>query len=183
MILSTRLVLKYRAGKIVLTIPLRLKLTLIGIAFLILFSIIITTPDGAGNLFTPSNTIPLILAGIALLSSAYHECWIFDKDCDSLKYQVGLIFLHKSKYFRLSDLERVELLKFLKGSISGQRIYKKNPFNKPVVTLSILDKSGKIHRLETYKTFDILTIKKTAQSIANYCNIPLMDRMNNNIQA
>ncbi|MBA7691499.1 hypothetical protein ES703_100044 [subsurface metagenome] len=177
MILSSRLVLKKQSDRIALVIPLGFRLLLLGIGFLILLLIVATTPGGVKDLFVRSNILPLILSAASILAAGYHECWIFDKKADSLVYQIGMIWLHTNRLMKLSDLKRVELVQFIKGSLIGQKNMKRHFFQKNIVTLSILDKNGSLHRLETYTSPRMHSIEDTARSIAEYCRIPFLNQL------
>ncbi len=164
------------AGKIALVFPVRLKLILMGIGLLILFSIILTTPEGVRKIFIPANTLPLVFSFLSILASGYHERWIFDKTEDLLIYQYGAILLHANRIYRISEFKQVELSQFTKGKIAGTLNTRRSPFSRNIIILSISSKSGKIHRLETYSSFHLQKIETIAKTIADYCALPLINK-------
>ena len=164
---------KLSDGRLIFTIPIGYKLLLLAIGLLILISLIVTREQGAGSIFMRENTIPLIIGLISLLGAAYHERWVFDKAGAQVIHQNGLIVLHGNKVFRIADLERIEVRRFgmarkkeaknLTGRMSFPQVW----------ALSILEKTGKIHTIETFRRSQLSRAERAANTISDYCGLAM----------
>jgi len=169
-----RLQLKPRPdGRLMFTIPVGYKLLLLFIGLLILISLIVTREEGGGSIFIRENTIPLIICLISILGAAYHERWIFDKEQGQIIHQNGLIALHSNKVYRFSDFERIEVSRFgMVGKNETKNLTGKMLFRQ-VWALSILEKTGKIHTIETFRRSQLSRAERAANTISDYCDLAL----------
>ena len=57
-------------------------------------------------------TVPIILASVALLSALYEESAVFDSASNRAEFRWGLLPLHRTKSFPLSDIAEIRLSTF-----------------------------------------------------------------------
>lgn len=157
---------QYSEDKLALLIPLRFRLFMILIALFILFALLNFTPGGITEVFTTANTVPLLLVFFSLLSSLYQESWTWERSTGLLQYKFGLLFLYKHQTIELSDLERVEVSLIKKSSIPGKP--------RAVIALSLHDRKGNSYRLENSSFSRLKIITTMGESIALFCEIPLV---------
>ncbi|MBA7572076.1 hypothetical protein ES708_13851 [subsurface metagenome] len=169
-----RLKLKHLSdGRLFFTIPLGYKLLLFLIGLLILISLIITRQEGLGSIFVRENTIPLIICFLSFLGAAYHERWIFDKKQNQIVHQNGIFALHRNKVYGFSDFERIEITQLgMIGAEQNKTIIGKMSF-RPVWSLLLIEKTGRIHKVETYKRSQLQHAERIASTISAYCRISL----------
>ncbi len=160
-------------GRLLFTIPLGYKLLLLFIGLLILISLIVTRDKGGGGIFIRENTIPLIICLISFLGAAYHECWIFDRAGSQIIHQNGLIAIHSNRVYRIENLDRVEVSKFIKGKGGAVQQTRRSIAFRPIITLSLETTDGRSLRLENYRFSHRTKVEATARSIAEYCGVSL----------
>jgi hypothetical protein len=174
MFFSSRLVLKrFPDGRLALTFSPALKLVLLVIAAFLLYAAASTSPAGVG-LLSRANTIPLLLALLALLGAAYRERWIFDRSAGRLLYQFGLVFLHSNRVIALETIKEVRLARFIKGRLAGKQESGRSFWQRTVLTLSLADREGRLYRLETYQSGNPQQVLQTARELSDYCGLPLL---------
>jgi hypothetical protein len=191
MTLGFRLTLKrLRDGRLIFSVPVFYRALLAAIGLLILLSMILTAPEGDTRLFAPANTVPLIICFLSFLGAAYHERWLFNAPQDSVTHQYGLLFAHSNRRYRISQMSRIQLEQFTKGHLPGPLpgdLSGRSPAAagipprrgfffrvSQVLTLTLHDKDGTVHRLETYTASQRPKMLDAARAIADYCRLPLL---------
>ncbi|MBN2536238.1 MAG: hypothetical protein JXB88_25375 [Spirochaetales bacterium] len=164
---------KYRDGRVGYGVPLFYRLILLSIGLIILVPLILFSPD-VNAFFSPKNIIPLLVAFLSLFAALYHEQWVFDKNKERVFYKTGLVFLHKTKSFSFRDVKAVELIHYLKGG-NVKSFFHKLP-GQHVWLLSLCFHDEKKINIETRGSFTGKTLVKTGTIIAEYCEIPFINR-------
>jgi hypothetical protein len=160
-------------GRLVFSVPPVLRYTLLAIGVIVLAALLLTSPSGLRGVFVWANTIPLALVVLALLGAAYEERWTFDRNADRLLYQYGLIFARGRREHRISELERVETSQFIRGTMGSRQAPRRSLAFRPVLTLSLQTKDGRLLRLETYAASQRPKMETAARAIAEYCGLPI----------
>lgn len=158
-------------GRLIFTIPLGYKLLLFCIGTLIFVSLIITRQEDSGSIFIRENTIPLIICFLSFLGAAYHERWIFDKKQDQVVYQHGISALHSNKVYRFFEFERVEVRRLGTVGEEQNRTEIGRISLRQACTLLLLEKKGRVHKMETYKRSQLQHAETVANTISTYCRI------------
>ncbi|HUV07178.1 MAG TPA: hypothetical protein VMX75_05580 [Spirochaetia bacterium] len=170
-VFRVRLILKRTDdGRLLYTVSLGFRFIFFGMALVVLASILLTLE---GPLFHASNTVPLIIILVCLVSGFYDERWVFDRGSNLFEQSVGLIFLHRKKRLRLDSLDRVDLGLTRVGDF-GQST-KKRFFARTYLFLSIVDREGALHKMDIARWVHLKEIRNTAEQLASFCEIPLRD--------
>ncbi len=141
------------------------------------------------------NILLLILACVMGLSTLYNERWIFDKRSNVFVNHFGLLILCRKQSVPLSELVRVHLDSFIRGSVEGTqaaskgsgkadsdspsdtnllRGFLKVPQRK-ILRLTVLDSQGKIYVLDSAKAHRVEAFRRTGRRIADFCCIPFRE--------
>ncbi len=113
--MKTKLVLKKLSKeRLTFSIPISFKILSFGITLILFIFIIFNNFYPSGKIVL-SNLIPITLFLLSLLSTLYHEKWIFNNNNNVVIYQFGPIFLFKSKIIKLQNIKHLELKYFMKG--------------------------------------------------------------------
>ena len=98
-----------------------------------------------------------------------------------LLFLIGLLILisliitrlHRNKVYGLSDFERIEITQLgMIGAEQNKTIIGKMSF-RPVWSLLLIEKTGRIHKVETYKRSQLQHAERIASTISAYCRISL----------
>jgi hypothetical protein len=172
MIIGFRLRLRHLPdGRLSFSIPLGYKLLLFLIGLLILISLIITRQEEGSSIFIRENTIPLVICFLSFLGAAYHERWIFDKEQGQIIHQNGIFALHSNKEYAFSDFERIEIAQLgIPVEEQNKTMIRKMSF-RPMWSLLLKEKTGRIHKVETYKRSQLQHAEMVANTISKYCRI------------
>lgn len=152
------------------SIPLRFRLSFLGIAVFILFALVATSEE---SLLQSRNTVPLVIAFVSIIGSLYNERWIFDKGKNLVEHHMGLLFFYRRKKFALDTLRKVRVTTFCLGKIYDEGKEGRN-FRR-MISLSLQDHNETVFKLEVVKYAYLATIRHTAERIARFCEIPLED--------
>ena len=164
-------------GRLCFAVPSGYRLLLLSIGLLILISLIVTAAAEDRRVFQRSNTVPLIFCLLSFLGASYHERWLFDRAGDRVTYQYGVSFFHRSRNYRISEMKKVELSQFIKGKLVATQLPKRSLSFRPVLTLALHAKNGSVFRLETYAAPQRRIIALTGMSIAEYCGLPFVSKL------
>jgi hypothetical protein len=141
----------------------------------LLFAIIVGEVDGA--VFVRDNFLALSLCLICLIASMYLERWIFDKETNLFERHVGFIFFYSRKQNPLNSLKRISLDEFPRG-ISQTRGKRGGLLvGRKAASLAIETEDNAIHKLDMAKGSGIKELRKTAQTLSDFCAIPLEDHV------
>ncbi len=160
-------------GRLIFTIPFAYKFLLLLIGLLILLSLIFARQEEGTSIFIRQNTIPLVICFLSFLGAAYHECWIFDKEQDQVIYQHGISSLHSNKVYGFSDFERIEIRRLGTGGDEQNRTDRGRISLRQMWTLLLLEKNGRVHKMETYKRSQLQQAEKITRTISAYCRISM----------
>ena len=156
-------------GRLVFRIPLPYRLLLLSIGALILASIV--AGGDAGGIFNRANTIPLIICLLCFAGAAYHERWIFERETGRVIHQSGLLALHSNKVYGFSELASVEVRRLgIRGLTPPGGAKVKLPI-RALFRLLLVEKSGRVHTLETYRRSQLARVQNTGGRIAEYCTL------------
>ena len=154
----------------VYSISLGFRLIFLAVGMFILLAILSASE---GPLFVRGNAIALILCTVCFLGALYLERWVFDKDENVFEQHVGLIGLYKTKTRPMDTLKKVVVNEHGK-SISG--MFRKRGESPPrAVILSVYDNEDKVYRMDIVRGMGARDLRRTAESISEFCSIPLED--------
>ena len=124
---------------------------------ILLAGTIAVTPGGVKNLFERANLLPLLLLLLSLASALYRDTWLVDKNRDLLERQIGLLFLYRRNRMSISDLRRVEVTEYVRGSwpgstpvTAGEGQKGKRQKKRSFVMLTLINEDGREFKLENY---------------------------------
>ena len=149
------------------------RMIFLGIALLI-FVILLTASEG--SVFKRANIVALSFCAICLISSLFLERWIFDKESNLFEKDVGLIFLYRKKRRSLDSLRRIVLDDFL-GSVNANRSNRRRGslISRRNIALYVQDRDGRTYILDIARGVGSGELRKTAQKLSEFCEIPLED--------
>ena len=139
-----------------------------------------------------SNIIPFLLFIVTGLGALYEETWIYDKNRNLFENRFGLLLLHRKWSLPLDDLAGVEIEAFTKGHLedlqkrpdpadgsmdSDRPLHSllrpsPGPIAYRIIRLTIVDKQGKVHVLDSTKAYRIEEFRRTGRRIAEFCGVP-----------
>ena len=163
-------------GRLSLAIPPWFRLLLLAIGVILLFALLVTSPDGFEGIFDRANIVPLVLCAVSFLGAAYREQWLFDRNTDRVTHAAGIFSLAKRRTLILSQLENVEVGRFIRGRPHAPLDTKPSLLSRPVLTLSLYGKDGEEHRLEFYSYSQRARVREYALAISSYCGIGMIDQ-------
>lgn len=169
---QTKLVLKKLSNeRLAFSMPLSFKILSLIIALILFIFISFFSSDLPGE-FVLSNIVPIILFLLSVLSTLYHERWIFDKNNNYIKYQFGLVFLYKSKLIKVQDIKHLELIHFITGKEKKTARSSTNFIKKHFNLLALRMKDGELLKVEFFNSS--LKMESAARSIAEYCRLTVV---------
>jgi hypothetical protein len=157
-------------NKMVYSTSLGFRIVFIGIALLISLTFINVSN---GLSFQHTSAFALVLFFACLVAALFLERWVFDKDSNLLEKHVGLVFLFGTKKADLQSLTTVVLDRFWKNSeakTKAGRMLSRRP-----VALYLKDREGEVYKLDITRGFGIEELRRTAQRLSEFCDIPLED--------
>lgn len=95
-----------------------------------------------------------------------------DKKAGRISYKTGLLFLYKTKTYRLADVKAIELVQYRKGGTKS--VLHKLP-GQQMRILSLLLRNGEKINMETQSSSKGLTVYNTGKMIAEYCGVPFIN--------
>jgi len=87
--------------------------------------------------FSLSSLVPLLFLLLGLAGMGYREKWDFDPHTHTILYTIGLFWFVKRKRIDPSDVDRIEVAHFVRGSSPAQRDAKPRGRNKAMVVFSL----------------------------------------------
>ena len=169
--------------QLVLRVPTRFRIVMIIITVVILGGTIAVTPGGPKNVFEEANLLPLLLLSLSLLSALYRDRWLFDKERDLLERQFGLLFLYKRNRMRVSDLQRVEVTEYVRGSwpgsapvAGGENLKGRGQEKRSFVMLTLVTKDGREFKLENYSGPKAGIVINMGRQLSDYLQIAFISK-------
>ena len=141
----------------------------------LLFAILMGEVDGP--IFVSDNFLALGLCAICLVSSMYLERWVFDKETNLFERHVGVIFLYSKKKKPLDSLKRISIDEFPRGISQTQGKRGGILLGRKAASLAIEAEGNAFHKLDMAKGSGIKELRKTAQALSEFCDIPLEDHV------
>lgn len=163
-------------GRLSLAVPVWFRLLLMGIGVILLFALLITSPDGFGGIFDRANILPLVLCALSFLGAGYREQWLFDRSTDRVTHSAGIFSLGTRRTLSLSRLQNVEVGRFIRGRPHAPADTESGFLSRPVLTLSLHGNDGEEHRLEFYSFSQRTRVREYALAISSYCGIGMIDQ-------
>ncbi len=157
-------------NKMVYSTSLGFRIVFIGIALLISLTFVNVSN---GLAIRPTSLVALILFFACLVAALFLERWIFDKDSNLVEKNVGLVFFFDTKKVDLQSLKAVVLDRFWKSSSAktkAGRLLSRRP-----VALYLRDGEGGVYKLDITRGIGIEELRRTAQRLSEFCEIPLED--------
>ena len=164
-------------NRLVLKIPATFRISMTAIACALFFGTVFITLGGMGDVLSQRNTLPLILIFLALVFGFYKDRWVFDRSKDLLAREIGVLFLFQRKCSVLSNIQRVEVTEYARGSWPGskpltqQAQSRKESRRRSFLTLTLADSGGKVYRLEHTSGTRYDHIVKMARQLSDFCTI------------
>jgi hypothetical protein len=147
------------------------------IVFLVTAGIIIASVAayGKGPFFQRINLLTLVIIAICLFAALYLERWVFDKTKNRFERNVGIVFLYSRQRYPLDALQKVVLKE--SGVKYNDRPKMLRWISRMAVMLSIVDRDGKIYRLDMVKGASAREARRAAELLSDFCRILLEDHL------
>lgn len=124
--------------------------------------------------------VPFLVILILAALASYQERWSFYRG-DSVRYRVGLAFLHRQEHYSIDEVEALGVTEFTKGKMydsgeearggeSGPRL---RPFKRRYVRLSLILTSGEELDIETQPARGGRDLGERAEEISTFIGKPL----------
>jgi hypothetical protein len=91
-------------------------------------------------------------------------------------HAAGILSLCTRRTLSLSEMENVEIGRFIRGRPHAPADTKPSLLSRPVLTLSLYGKDGEEHRLEFYSYSQRARVREYALAISSYCGIGMIDQ-------
>ncbi len=130
---------------------------------------------GRGNFLRWANAATITLSVTCLLGSLYLERWVFDKETNRFEQHWGLVFAHSTKVRPLDALRTVVVEESAESSRArpgGKLLARRS-----AVLLYLRDQQGGVHRLNVAGRADVPEVRKTAERLSAFLQIPLEEHI------
>ena len=117
----------------------------------------------------------ILIIGACLFGALFLERWVFDKNDNVFEKNVGILLLHSRRRQPLDHLEKVLLREA--GLSYSERPKMMRAISRRTAILSVVDRDGTVHGLDMVKGSTIKEIKASGTRLAEFCNIPFDDSL------
>ncbi|OQY38377.1 MAG: hypothetical protein B6229_06070 [Spirochaetaceae bacterium 4572_7] len=137
------------------------------IYYYIVFSIILVTILSTIILYG-SSPLSIILVITSFIALTYKERWNFNRESETITFQMGVGFIYHTNTFKFKDIELIEKSLFIKGKKDNSNLDKKLPFYMSKYhSLKIYFKNGKYFTILTVKDYKKETLDIIAAEVSN----------------
>jgi hypothetical protein len=137
-----------------------------GLALFILF-FVFTDSDP-----TASNIGPYLIVVFSVLSSLYHETWVFDKRSHKIIHRHGLLLAYKQNVIEMADVEAFKISHFTTNDVDTDA-KQKQFLQARYLKFSLIHKMGSVHVIEVLKKSGLSELEKKAKQVARFCEVNL----------
>ena len=155
-------------GRMTYTTPVSFRVVFVVVAAVIFLSV---AAAPVGPLPARFGVVPLVLIGLCLFGALYLDRWTFDKTANLFLQEVGILVVHARRKRPLDSLQKVVLFERVPGA--GGRPSVLGPRMKGTCLLSVVDRDGRVYRLNMARGGGTRAVQVYAERLAAFCSIPL----------
>lgn len=128
----------------------------------------------SGPIYGRINLVSAIAILTCLSTGLYLERWVFDKSSNGFEKNLGIVFLHSRFVRPLDSLKCVLLYEIDYRNPQAPSLFR--PKRRPVTVLSVIDHNDQEYRLDLLRGNSAAALRKNAEMISDFCEIPLKYR-------
>jgi len=155
-------------SRLTYTTPLSFRVVCAVVAVIIFLSVALVP---GGSLVSRMGAVPIVLIALCAFGAVYLDRWIFDKSANLFQQDVGILLLHARRRRPLDSLQKVVL--FQRGATDGARPSMLGPRARGTVVLSVVDRDGRVYKLNLSRGGGTRALRVYAERIAAFCSVPL----------